>query len=227
MDLITFAATAAAVSAVVAAVSQVVEARRAKQRLKETRKRLSETKAASVLQDPTLSRLGRYVFEDVGSVTVRDYVTDDRLHRELPGALDSIRRYLELPSEDQKGPEHTQAWDRTRGGLQGHDVPDFVLTRIEEGDYWTALAWLRTQIERSLRELAHAHSLQVREQVRARSLLSLLRREQLISDDVVEALDYAIRVANRGVHGLDVSLGETEEAILVAWQVWEDLGRRS
>lgn len=227
MDLIEIASYAATIFAFILSVSQGVVAQREKQRVKKTRQRLSKTATGSVLQDPTLSELGRYIFQDVGSVTVRDYIRDDQLHGELPETLESIRRYLELPSEDQQGPEHTQARDRTPGGLERHDVPDFVLARIEEGDYWTALAWLRTQIERSLREFAHAHDLHVPEKVGARSLLSLLRGEQLISDDIAEPLDYAIRVANRGVHGLDVSLSETEEAILVAWQAWEDLRRRS
>src|SRR5205823_154483 len=80
-----------------------------------------------------------------------------------------------------------------------------VQRRIERGAIWDGLALLRRTIEANLRLLAHRGDVEVPERIGAGRMLSLLRQRQVIPEDVERNLRYAIDVANRGVHGLEVS----------------------
>jgi hypothetical protein len=88
-----------------------------------------------------------------------------------------------------------------------------VESRIQEGALWDALAALRRTIEVRLIDLARQHGLTIPLQPGAGRLLRLLRDRQVLSDDAAKSLQYAIEIANRGVHGANVTMDETIAAL--------------
>lgn len=197
-----------AVNVVAKAIQLISEWRDARRKLKEA----EETRFYAALEADSLTELGRYLDGPVGSFLVSEYADNPKVkHRvntflarleEFVGKAGEVARYPQIPvSVIEAIPE------ATRGELQD------VETRLQEGRPWDALALLRRKIERRLLKIAREHDLRLPEKPGAGRLLQLLLRHKLVPSDVGTSLRYAIDVANRGVHGLDVSTTEAFEAL--------------
>ena len=133
---------------------------------------------------------------------------------EFVGKTGEVPQKSKAPAMVERGPEPI------RRELDGVEV------RLQEGRPWDALALLRRDIERRLMAIAREHELRVPEKAGAGRLLQLLLQRQLLPNDVAMSLRYAIDVANRGVHGLDVSTNEALEALQHARRALAAIERR-
>jgi hypothetical protein len=184
-------------------------------------KEVNEERFRDALASESLATLGSYLDTAVGDFSVAEYAENTAARTRVNAFLVKLQDFVGLSEEaaEQREPlvppEPLQV-----------PAPDFDLqkveSRIEQGALWDALAALRRTIEIRLIDLARRRGLSIPPQPGAGRLLRLLRERQVLSEDAAKSLQYAIEIANRGVHGVDVT---TDEAIAALRQAQTTLGK--
>jgi hypothetical protein len=96
-------------------------------------------------------------------------------------------------------------------------------TAIQRGDLVAGLARLRLAIELRLREMALDAGLPG-DRASGGRLISMLHNAHLLDPDSAQALNYAVRIGNQGVHGEDIGADQAAEALALAQRVLDALG---
>lgn len=180
---------------------------------------IEEARNRAIASDD-LKTLGAYLYDDVGRVTVASYLRNETLRQRVDAALDRVSDYvgreadiepiLEAPSNPRVD---TDSFDGV-GAQSARELRE-VQREIRNGQVWNALARLRRHIEITLRTLTGDEP--TARPSSAGSLVRNLAKRGAISADAAGSLQYAIQVANRGIHGEDIDPGQAEEALLSAW----------
>lgn len=189
------------------AVKAAREWREARRKLKEA----EEVRFQAALAADSLLALGGYLDGPIGSFLVTEYADNPRVKERVNTFLARLEQYVgttsgfpeatEAPAVLQPGPEVA---DLEFGGVEA---------RLQEGRPWDALAALRRIIEKRLTSYAVQHDIRLPERPGAGRVLQVLRQHQLLPENAAASLRYAIDVANRGVHGLEVSSDEVFDAL--------------
>lgn len=151
----------------------------------------------------SLKALGDYVYGTLGTIPIAEYASNPDARANVANALDRIERFV---SEDEgvanREPERDSA---AAWFVEGRRA-------LDTGDTWRSLAQLRRAIEIALRSVAEQRDIRVPEKAGAGRMLSILDRHHGVPDDAAGPLRYAVNIANRAVHGEDVSPGLAFEA---------------
>lgn len=215
MDDFTVAVTV--LSAVTGAVSVLVTSGEFIWRHQGSRTALKEAQEAefqAAVTSDNLKVLGSYLYEKVGLFTVYDYASNEEVRSRVTKLMEGIRVFIGEPEFIDPPPKPSAP------ELIGVELESAALAAefhqaqhdIRAGNIWNALARLRRAVEIHLRRMAEERQLPS-ERASAKQLLRLLVAEGVVSDRARARLEYAISVANRGVHGLDVSADQAEEAL--------------
>jgi hypothetical protein len=191
---------------------------------KDAARSLEEEATEAALNSNDLDTLGAYVYRNLGAVTLDNYARNEVVQKRLDSVAHRVAQFVSPEGDPNERDEPLQA------APVGTDAPTSTISalatkhglhnaeaEIRSGNLWNGLAELRRVLETRFREIAAAHDVR-REKLGARRLLLELARRELVPEQCVAFFEFAIEVANRGVHGLEVSLFESLEALNAAAQ---------
>ena len=173
----------------------------------------SEKEFEQALGSSDIVVLGNYLYSRIGSFNVEDYSSDEKVRKKVTQFLGRLDEFLGEEAEEPTQPpqELPQAMSPT-----GPPIPPELQKAQDElrnGRIWSSLVLLRNEIEKQLRTLASPIQNTNVKHVGAGSLLARLAKERMISEGALPNLRYAINVANRGVHGYEISENEAQDAL--------------
>ena len=190
----------------------------------EARRKLEDVKEvqfAAAINSGSLKVLGSYLEGPIASFKVKEYADNPDVRErvnaffarleDFVGARGEARDYIAAPQLASLPPK-----------LNDPELAR-VESQIEEGHLWDALAGLRRTIEIRLAALAVRYGISVGPGHGAGRLATILHQRGIIPTAVAEDLRYAIHVANRGVHGIEVNAEETVSALAAAARALEQL----
>lgn len=199
LDLLSALATAVSALLISGFVKACVEAARASRAVD----RSANDRPEEIVRAASLDRLGAYVYDEIGSLPLARYASDERARQVVARAVETM--------DDFVMGEGATAEGATTAPTPERDL-EAATAAISQGRVWDGLARLRRAIEVHLRSLARERDIPA-ERAGAGRLLADLVRLEAIPPEVVDFLGPAIRVANSGIHGYPVSRGEAEEAL--------------
>jgi hypothetical protein len=175
-------------------------------------KTADERRFQAALSSNSLAELGGYLDKSIGRFSVAEYAQNhavrDRVNNFLARLEDYVGKSGDIPSQQAAPAEKPEPF------LRASDPDlDSVESRIEAGAVWDALSALRRTIELRLSTLAKENAILLPQKLGAGRMLQFLQQRELVPGNVGEELRFAIDVANRGVHGLDVGTDEALEAL--------------
>lgn len=207
-DLFVPLLSGAAANLAAAIVAKLKAARDANQKLAAA----DENRFHAALVSDSLKELGGYLDTTLGQFSVVEYAQNPEVRKRVNSFLARL--------EDFVGKDEEMAPSERAPQIRPDRVPalvrpklELVQSRLERGYIWDALSSLRRLIEIELSQVAQVHGVVLPDRAGAGRKLQLLQQRELIAPDVAEELRYAIAVANRGVHGLDVGSDEAFEAL--------------
>jgi hypothetical protein len=150
-----------------------------------------------------LSELGDYMYGALGSIPIAEYASNPRARGDVARGLERIERFL---ADDETPPP------AKRDGGAAADALAAAQLALSAGDTWTGLAQLRRSIEIELHQLAARREISAPKRAGAGLLLRILGDGQVLPRDIALTLRKSIRVANKAIHGEDVSPAAAEEA---------------
>jgi|GEM_PF-3503692 len=195
------AAVAAVVALLAVAFTAFTRAWAARQ-TREAVERARGSKPDRAISRLDLSELGDYMYGALGSIPIAEYASNPRARGDVARGLERIERFL---ADDETPPAK-------RDGGAASDALAAAQRALGAGDTWTGLAQLRRSIEIELHQLAARREISVPKRAGAGLLLRILGDGQVLSRDIALTLRKSIRVANKAIHGEDVSPAAADEA---------------
>jgi hypothetical protein len=182
-----------------------------------------DAKFAEAIQSDDMIKLGSYLDDVVGKLTVSDYTGRADIKRRVDVYLDRIVDYL---NKDTAGAGLDATKSPIRAPLSGaptsidevwnSSVVEDIKQSIEKGAVWNALAKLRCHIEQVLNILAIERQLDIGERKGAGFLVQRLGQAGILDELSVQELMRAIGMANRAIHGDEVTTEDARLALDVA-----------
>lgn len=180
------------------------------------------------LQSDDLASLGKYLENTLGDVSLWSYRYSKDDAKKIDGYLERLVEFTaKEPTTD--APSATLSVGETAlRPNQSSNVaaPMFLqaMTEVEEGKTWNALAMLRRDMERRFRRLIKT----LDPKISWASLGAMIRHPHIrdllstrnVDDEQLRAI---ISIANRAVHGDDVTADEAQNAILAAADIYMKL----
>lgn len=218
---------AALAGAVAGGVQAVLAARQARAATAEVR-RLGQNEELQVLQSDDLTRLGRYLYETIGPTRISNYVGNMEVRSQVSRALDGVFEFLGTEETEISPAESAEAAQEVGDSEAAQTAEEEAIKVLDEpeteelsemqkalheitfGEVWNGLARMRRYIEGQLADIALERSEWRR--LSAGRLLTRLRQAGYISDRTEKLLRYAIDVANAGIHGGEIEVGQAQEA---------------
>ena len=178
---------------------------------------VTSTKPDAAISSLDLNALGGYIYGTLGAMPIAEYAANSSARSDVARALEEIGRFV---SEDEP----------LAGEAADYETADRSLLEAQQslraGDTWQSLARLRRSIEIELRAVADRHGIPVTTRAGAGRLLRTLEDAKAVPSEVAGPLRYAIEVANKAIHGEDVSPGLAEEALYSADRAMRQLASR-
>jgi hypothetical protein len=194
---------------------------------REARKKLhaaDEEAFQAALASESLHSLGSYLDKSLGPFLVTEYANNSEVKSRVDLFIARLQEYVGSSEKVKQEAEPTPPATPESVSIGANDELSVADHKLAEATPWDALATLRRIIEMQLRELARQHDLKLPERSGAGAILEVLRRSQIVPDNLASSLRYAVEVANRAIHGLEVSTFETDEAIRQARFALSKLG---
>lgn len=207
----------AVISATLALSTSVVTLAGAASSRRATVARLSALKAVSAeraIGADSIDALGSLLIEGLGPTSLSSYIRNSQVRSEFQKVLDSVVQFLGGSGVAvESAPDHRAYSMQTGDSRRVPADPELAkaVESLNQGEIWNALARSRRRLEVELRERLGGERRGAR--LGAGGLLRLLVRSGDLDVGTSGALQYAVAVANRGVHGEDVDPGEAMEAI--------------
>lgn len=218
VDVLTLGSAVAGIAAVV---FQVIATTRQGRLAGAEVRRLTQGEEQIALQSDNMRVLGRYLYENIGSTRISNYVSNKKVRDQVSRALEGVLAFLGteatvLSSEEseeaaQEAPDLEVTIREFEESEQ--DEPSEMARALEEmtyGEVWNGLARMRRHIESQLRYITPEASRYQRQSTGR--LLTILNRDGYVSDRAEKLLRYAIDVANAGIHGTEISVRQAQEA---------------
>ena len=162
-----------------------------------------------------LQTIGSYLFATLGQFTIAEYSARSVIRDRVDQMMSKLRTFV--GTTDDVNAHLKDLFDVTVPAVAAIPVElEDARHQLDVGAQWNALATLRRDIEILLRNIARGCGIDVSNRMSAGQLAMALRRHGAISINTEALLRSAIAVANRAVHGLDVSAEEAERAIRAA-----------
>lgn len=180
---------------------------------KEALEKTKEDAFDIVLKSDSISEVGGYLYEGVGAFALHDYSSSPKVRQRVTRFLERLEAFVGGP-EIESSPIALESRDIPELPHQTPKPPSDLLEaqrELLEGEVWNGLARIRRIIELRLRDIAQKHDVPSK-RTGAGQLLRTLKERNIIPVDAQRHLQYAISVANKGVHGIDVVGNEAVEA---------------
>ncbi len=186
-------------------------------------KELKKIELEEILESSDILALGKYLDDDIGKLTISDYVDNKKLTEKIDYLIGRLTKFVgtedEIESEKEDQDKFEMGYDRKEmikdfpyTGKVGEEF-DKIISELYLGEPWNALARLRRYIEILLKNIGLKNGLPIEKVHSVTKLIEILLRNDLISEEVASNLRYPIHVSNRAVHGQELKKGEAEEAI--------------
>ena len=187
----------------------------------------SEASFKEVLSSDNIFLLGNYLDDTLGKFNIREYTSNVEIQKRIDQYLDRIQNFIgtneQIAQEEIEEKGSSEIVKVEVGDEKLSDEFRFILKEVRTGEPWNALARLRRHIEITLKNMAQIYDFPQQGHIPVRKLLNFLERNLLIDESISRHLSYAISVCNKAIHGVDVSVGEAEEAIFSAQKALEYL----
>ena len=95
--------------------------------------------------------------------------------------------------------------------------------KLLDSDPVLALAALRIEIEKSLKNIAQRLDFPIREKTSITKIIVNLERKEILSHEKVLILRQIINMCNKAIHGVAISKGEAKEIIFIAEKFYRTL----
>jgi len=181
-----------------------------------------ESHFKQVLASDSIDVLGRYLDNEVGNFLVSEYVSSDKARLRIDSIIHSMQDFIGREKEIMEDIPSPEAMVKSPSPKT--DEFKLIFSKLQSGIAWDALAALRRLIEIKLKETMNKKGLNVDDRSSAGRLISILSKKELITSNVEHQLRYAVDVANRAIHGHDISIGMAEEAVFMAQDALITLG---
>lgn len=192
-----------------------------RQDMRKQEETLTRASFDSAVKTNELEQLGRLLEKELGSVSIAEYARNPRIRAEFRSIFGDIAEFVgdaELESangSEESGSERaSDSTSRVHRAESGDSEIDRALSDVIDGEVWNGLARARRRLESELLDIAQRHAANVGERkMSAGQLLSLVSSVGVVSGSTSRDLRYALQVANSGIHGSDVEIGQALEAI--------------
>ncbi|WP_019180275.1 hypothetical protein [Microbacterium yannicii] len=217
-----FEALLAVVGTVLSVVTVVLAATRSITQaaaFREQARMLESLRVSDVVETTDLHALGSLVVRDLGGTSMSNYVRHEEVRTRFRTAFNAAREFIgEVPERDSENlTEPAQArvpnqavWGDERLSQSGEKA----LRDVAEGESWNALARMRRELEIVLASRLDP-SVTATRRMAAGQMLAVATKQGAISPESASPLRYALSVANRAVHGEEISADSAVEAILI------------
>lgn len=193
-------------------------------------KALRKEEFKKVIGSYKIDVLGGYLYQNLGKISVYEYAKDGEEAEKLHKYLSRIADMLSADEDGEKSSTTSAQSSQINAGLP--DARDFLtlsqdlraaLNEIKTGEVWNGLARVRRDLEIKIFQVAEANKIPVNKNSLG-SLLMYLGKSGIISEDAIGNLRWALSIANRAIHGNDISRIDAEEAFWVIARVYESQG---
>ncbi len=176
---------------------------------------IEERQLDAVLNSDNLIDIGIYLDKVIGNFTTYEYVSNTNISKKVDDYISKIEAFVGTEVKTK------QEIETLKPETEVKKIPvldDFikVIDEINSGEIWNGLARLRRFIEKTLRDIAEKKGVAIDRPLSAGQLLHMLSSKEVISEDIFEEFRYAITIANRAIHGEDISLEEARQAVSYA-----------
>jgi hypothetical protein len=199
----------AALTSVVSTIYSLVQKKQVAQKALQDASQMEFERA---LESNDIIVLGDYLYNKLGAFRVADYAFDTKVKKRVTQFLDRLEEFLGEKSDVIYYPPYPPE-PRFSIRISHPSELQRAQTELVSGRVWSALLLIRQEIEKKLSRLASEYPDTLPHKIGASALLNRLARVGLVSQDAVLYLQYAINVANRGIHGTDIATNEAEEAL--------------
>src|ERR1700722_708583 len=220
-EVLTVASGAAGAAA---AAWQTVLTFRQSRSVREEVRKLTQDQERRAVQSYDIRELGRYLYDNIGTTRIANYVGNAEVRARVSTALNGVLSFLgtedteitrqesDTAAQQANEREVIHALEESQSDANGQ-TSEMVraLEEITYGEVWNGLARMRRHIEIQL----HESDPELTERSSRQSIgrfLTTLRQSGRITDNPEKLLRYAVNVANAGVHGNEVSVGQAQEA---------------
>ncbi len=180
-----------------------------------------EQRFKAALDSDSLRELGSYLDRALGKFSIRDYAEDAEVRTRVTTFLDRLEEFVgrstEIVQKPTAPPVETQPPAPRLPGLAR------IETRMEAGEIWDGLAALRRLVEARLLDYARNRQVELPKRPGAGRMVQILQQKRQIPPETAERLQFVIDVANRGVHGLQVTTQEALKALAETQIAFVDL----
>lgn len=182
-----------------------------RQRAKE--RTLAKSSLENVLNEADLETLGHYLDNQLGEIDVARYAQQGEARDRVDRVLARLEEFL---GPEEPASAETSEDTRRRITFQTTDLgglPQDVDERLDLGDDWGALVRLRIALEHAARAALLDRNLEVTPRTSFARMLDMLRRQENLAPQVIDAAMVARSIANRAAHGQAVSPDEVASAL--------------
>jgi len=205
-------------------------------RLKETEnlKKINPLNLFSAITLRNIKVLGKFIDKNLGAITIKEYVSNKKIHTTVDHSLNRILRYIGTEEDIKKEvvpiPDTEISFN--------YEIPEelrYIKDEIKVGEYWGAMATLRNYIVTNLIMTFKQYNMGTDKYIpqdqlsymTPSQLISILSSSQRISQAVARDLRYAISICNKAVHGLKITPEEAEKAVQLAINDLEEIGQKT
>lgn len=219
-------------SLIITGISKVVDHLGQKKALKE----LKEKEFENLLDSTDLIRLGTYLDDEIGKLSISHYVDNEKLNEKVDKLTNRLLSYVgtEDKIREEKA-QHVETIENKKEKAhflkENWPYPEKVLNEIEKifkelytGETWNALAKLRRFVEEFLTDLTIKNKILVDGKKKSViKLIDILYSNRVIDTEIRNDLKFSTFICNRAIHGEDVKGEDAEAAIYVAAKAIESL----
>jgi len=179
-----------------------------------TRERaLAQESFETALGSADLRTLGKYLDDHLGAIDVERYARDDAARSKVDLVLAQLEKFLGPTEESDDSEVPSPPSEAAKRVPETKGLPEDVVARLNAGDEWGALVRLRVFLELASNEVLQAHGVSVQASNSLGGLTEFLRREGLVTADVIGAMRFAGGIANRAAHGKPIAQDELAAAL--------------
>lgn len=184
---------------------------------REQTRTLKSLRVSDVVETTDLHALGSLVVRDLGGTSMPNYVRHEEVRTRFRTAFNTAREFIgEMPERESESlPESASApAEDHQVGERLSKSGERALQDVAEGESWNALARMRRELEIALASRVDRSVTRTR-RMAAGQMLAVAAKQGAIPPESASPLRYALSVANRAVHGEEISADSAVEAVLI------------
>jgi hypothetical protein len=202
----------------------------------EQNKKLKKLKSKNfelVLQSSDIKKLGNYLDNEIGQLTISNYVENENINKEINELINKLMSFVgtneQIIKESKREAENTnEIFNEYNVKFEGKFKDEFnkIYNELNHGESWNALAQLRRFIEISLKKFAKKNNISTDKIHSIIQLIETLKRNELIDNYSYINLKNIIYICNKAIHGEDIDINkvtkEIENGMITLYKIIEN-----